>query len=134
MAGIFGEFFLVSVPTKRSTKNPRKIRGKFGAKFGAKSGTKIEKFGKLSFCNFSDLTNSPIRHRHPPGPAAPPLLETPPPLWDFQKKNRTPTTSQRLGLPLPPPRAEKKIKKNIRNVHQGLYRIRSEAPAQNAQN
>ena len=39
-------------PTKRSTKSPRKIRGKFGAKFG---GPKVEKFGKHSFCNFSDL-------------------------------------------------------------------------------
>ena len=30
-------------PTKRNTKNPRKIREKFGAKFGAKFGTKIRK-------------------------------------------------------------------------------------------
>ena len=52
-----GEFFLVTPsPTKRSTKNPRKIRGKFGAKFGQNSGRKVEKFGKLSFCNFSDLS------------------------------------------------------------------------------
>ena len=29
-------FFWSPSPTKRSTKNPRKIRGKFGAKFGAK--------------------------------------------------------------------------------------------------
>ena len=33
----------------------KKIRGKFGAKFGANSGRKFEKFGELSFCNFSDV-------------------------------------------------------------------------------
>ena len=49
-------FFWSPSPTKRSTKSPRKIRGKFGAKFGAKFGTK-SKFGKLSFCNFSDPSN-----------------------------------------------------------------------------
>ena len=43
MTGIFGEFFLVSVPTKRSTKTPQNIRGNFGAKFGAKLGAKIRK-------------------------------------------------------------------------------------------
>ena len=50
-------FFWSPSPTKRSAKSPRKIRGKFGAKFGAKFGTKFRKFGKLSFCNFSGLTN-----------------------------------------------------------------------------
>ena len=54
-------FFKSPFPTKRSTKNPRKIRG--GAKFGAKSGTKIQKLGELSFCNFSDLTNSDLFSR-----------------------------------------------------------------------
>ena len=43
MAGIFGDFFLVSVSTRWSTKTPQKIRGKFGAKFGAKFGTKNRK-------------------------------------------------------------------------------------------
>ena len=57
MAGIFGELFWSPSPTKRSTKSPRKIRGKFGAIFGANSGQKFENFGKLSFCNFSDLSN-----------------------------------------------------------------------------
>ena len=55
MAGIFGEFFLVSVSHETKYENSSKIRGKFGAKFGAKFGTKIRKFGELSFCNFSDL-------------------------------------------------------------------------------
>ena len=62
MPGNLVIFFWSPFPTKRSTKNPRKIRGKFGAKFGAKSGTKIrEKFGELSFCNFSDLKVSGLR-------------------------------------------------------------------------
>ena len=56
MAGIFGEFFLVSVSHETKHENSSKIRGKFGAKFGAKFGTEFEKFGELSFCNFSDLT------------------------------------------------------------------------------
>ena len=56
-------FFCSPSPTKRSTKSPRKIRGKFGAKFGAicprqNSGRKFGKFGKLSFCNFPDLTKT----------------------------------------------------------------------------
>ena len=41
--GFLVNFFWSPSPTKRSTKNPRKIRGKFGAKFGAKFGTKIRK-------------------------------------------------------------------------------------------
>ena len=57
MAGIFSEFLLVSVSheTKHeeSSKNPGKIR----ANSGQNSGQKIEKFGELLFCNFSDLTN-----------------------------------------------------------------------------
>ena len=55
--GFLVNFFWSPSPTKRSTKSPRTIRGKFGAKFGAKFRTKFEKFGKLSFCNFSDLTD-----------------------------------------------------------------------------
>ena len=41
--GFLVNFFWAPFPTKRSTKNPRKIRGKFGAKFGAKFGTKFLK-------------------------------------------------------------------------------------------
>ena len=41
--GFSENFFGSPFPTKRSTKNPRKIRGKFGAKFRAKFGTKIRK-------------------------------------------------------------------------------------------
>ena len=38
--------------------------------------------------------------------------------WDFQKKKTEPLApSRRLGLPLPPPRAEKKY----RNVHQEVF-------------
>ena len=55
MAGIFGEFFLVSVSheTKheKSSKNSGKIRSKIRGKIRDE---KFEKFGKLSFCNFSD--------------------------------------------------------------------------------
>ena len=51
--------------------------------------------------------NSPIRRRHPPGPSAPPPLgEAPPPLLGDSIKI-TPPPSRHLGLPLPPPRAEK---------------------------
>ena len=57
MAGIFGESFWPPSPTKRSAKNPQKIRGKFGAKFGAKFGPKIRKIREFSFCNFPDLIN-----------------------------------------------------------------------------
>ena len=60
MAGIFGEFFLVSVSHKtkheKSSKNSGKIRRKIQ---GKNSGRKLEKFGKLSFCNFPDLKKSP---------------------------------------------------------------------------
>ena len=41
--GFLVNFFWSPFPTKRSTKNPRKIREKSGAKFGAKFGTKILK-------------------------------------------------------------------------------------------
>ena len=56
MAGIFGDFFLVSVSheTKheKSSKNSGKIRSKIRGEIREK---KFEKFGELSFCNFSDL-------------------------------------------------------------------------------
>ena len=55
LAGIFGEFFLVSV--SHETKH-KKILENFGEtseqNSGQNSGQKLEKFGKLSFCNFSD--------------------------------------------------------------------------------
>ena len=53
--GFLVNFFWSPSPTNRSTKSPRKIRGKFGANSGQNSGRKFEKFGKLSFCDFSDL-------------------------------------------------------------------------------
>ena len=51
----------------------------------------------------------PIRCRHPPGPSGPPLPENPPPLLGFSIKI-DPPPSRRLGLPLPPARAEKNKK------------------------
>ena len=53
--GLLVNFFWSLFPTKPSTKTPRKIRGTFGAELGQNSGRKFEKFGELSFCNFSDL-------------------------------------------------------------------------------
>ena len=56
MAGIFGEFFLVSsFPRNKALK----ILEKFGEiseqNSGQNSGQNFEKFGELSFCNFSDF-------------------------------------------------------------------------------
>ena len=57
MAGIFGELFLVSVSheTKheKSLKNSGKIQSKIRGKIRDENS---KKFGELSFCNFSDLT------------------------------------------------------------------------------
>ena len=61
MAGIFGDFFLVSSPTKRSTKSPRKIRGKFGAKFGTKFGPKIRKIRETFVLQLSWPNNCACR-------------------------------------------------------------------------
>ena len=56
MAGIFGEFFLVSVSHKMKA---RKLLKKFGENseqnLGKKIETKIRKIRGPSFCNFSDL-------------------------------------------------------------------------------
>ena len=54
--GFLVNLFCSPFPTKRSTKTPQTFRGKFGANPGQNSGRKFEKFGELSFCNFSDLT------------------------------------------------------------------------------
>ena len=57
MAGIFGEFFLVSVSHEAKHENSSKNSGKIRSKIrGKNSGRKFEKFGKDSFCNFSDIT------------------------------------------------------------------------------
>ena len=56
MAVIFGEFFLVSIRLK-SSKNSAKIRSKIRGKI--RDRRKFEKFGKLSICNFPDLTYRP---------------------------------------------------------------------------
>ena len=54
--GIFGEFFLVSVSWEakheNSSKNSGKIRSKIRGKIRDENS---KKFGKLSFCHFSDL-------------------------------------------------------------------------------
>ena len=49
-------FFCSLSPMKQSTKSPRKIREHSEQNSGQNSGRKFEKFGELSFCNFSDLT------------------------------------------------------------------------------
>ena len=58
MAGIFGDFSGLRFTRNGGTRTPQKFRGKFGAKLGAKFGRKFEKFGELSFCDFSDLTRT----------------------------------------------------------------------------
>ena len=56
--GFLVNFFWSPFPTKRSTKNPRKFGGNSEQNSGQNSGQKFEKFGELSFCNFSDLRKS----------------------------------------------------------------------------
>ena len=57
MAGIFGEFFCgVRLPRNEARKLLKKFRENSEQNSGQNSGWKFEKFGKLSFCNFSDLT------------------------------------------------------------------------------
>ena len=58
MAGIFGEFFLVSVSHETKHEKSTKNSGENSEQnSGQNSGQNIEKFGKLSFCNFPDLIN-----------------------------------------------------------------------------
>ena len=63
--GFLVKFFWSPFPTKRSTKTPKKI----GENSEQNSGQKFEKFGKLSFCDFSELTNalteSPLVYPYP---------------------------------------------------------------------
>ena len=49
-------FFGSPFPTKRSTKNPQKFGENSERNSGQNPGQKFEKFGELSFCDFSDLT------------------------------------------------------------------------------
>ena len=54
MAGIFGEFFSgLRFPRNEA----RKLLKKFGENSERNSGQNFEKFGELSFCDFSDLNN-----------------------------------------------------------------------------
>ena len=67
-AGIFGEFFLVSVSHEPKHEKSSKIRGKFGAKFRAKFGTKIRKIRgtfvlQLFWPNQFPATESGLRTR-----------------------------------------------------------------------
>ena len=57
MAGIFGEFFLVSVSHETKHENSSKNSGENSAQnSGQNSGRKFENFGALSFCDFYDLS------------------------------------------------------------------------------
>ena len=56
MAGIFGNFFLVSVsPKTKHEKLLEKIGENSEQNSGQNSGRKFKKFGELSFCDFCDL-------------------------------------------------------------------------------
>ena len=58
MAGIFGEFLLVSVSHKTKHENDSEHFGKIQSEIRGKMRDQNAKnSGKLSFCNFSDLTN-----------------------------------------------------------------------------
>ena len=54
--GFLVNFFWSPFPTKRSTKSLEKFGENSEQNSGQNSGRKFEKFGKLSFCSFSDLT------------------------------------------------------------------------------
>ena len=56
MVGIFGEFFLVSASHETKHENSSKNFGENSERnSGQNPGQKFEKFGELSFCDFSDL-------------------------------------------------------------------------------
>ena len=55
--GFLVNFFWSPFPTKRSTKTPQKFGENSETNSGQNSGQKFEKFGELSFCDFSDLRN-----------------------------------------------------------------------------
>ena len=122
--GDFGEFFLVSVSHETKHENSSKNRGKFGAKFGAKFGTKIEKFRKLSFCNFSDLNNGPYLWKRPrptqglPGPSGLEPRKSPERVWAGQG----PKTAERLHRGV-----SKESEKNL-NLAFGLFSDSFETP------
>ena len=50
------KFFWSPFPTKQSMKTPEMFRENSEQYSGQNSGGKFEKFGELSFCNFSDLS------------------------------------------------------------------------------
>ena len=120
-------FFWSPFPGKQSAK----IRGKFGENSeqnsGGNSGQKFEKFGELSFCHFSDLTNSALvgvsgpKNIFSSPPAAdilralyphPASSDTPPPPSPyFQQKPIPPhTPPARTSPPFSPPQNRNKIK------------------------
>ena len=59
MVGIFGQFFLVSVSYETKHENSSKNSERNS---GQNPGQKFEKFGELSFCDFSDLSLSTTFH------------------------------------------------------------------------
>ena len=56
--GFLVNLFWSPFPTKRSMKTPQKIGENSDRNSGQNPGQKFEKFGELSFCDFSDLTES----------------------------------------------------------------------------
>ena len=101
MAGIFGEFFLVSVSHETKHEKSSKNSGENSEQNSAQnSGGKFEKFGKLSFCNFSNLKkNKP--QRSPPHPS--PLPAGPP--EPTQKKGNSRPRTPSKSIPQKSPRA-----------------------------
>ena len=77
--------------------------------------------------NISPPPNSQIRYRNPPGPSAPPLLETPPPRG-FSMNNRPPPPFGASDSPFRLP--EQKEMKNIRNIHQERFCCNRPRPTQ----
>ena len=59
MTGIFGEFFsALRFPQNEARKLLKKFGENSEQNSGQNSGRKFEKFGELSFCDFSDLKTS----------------------------------------------------------------------------
>ena len=76
-----GDFWWIFSGLRLPQNEARQLLKKFGENSeqnsGQNSGRKIEKFGELSFCNFSDLTKKDKKGRTSPDRETPPF-ETPP--------------------------------------------------------
>ena len=67
--------------------------------------------------------NSPIRGRHPPSPLGP-SWPSPPPSWDFQVKNQSPTPPAPQTPPSPSPSRKKlKISETSTKVYCGFFSL-----------